>query len=180
MKNIYIVRHCKATGQEAEAKLTESGIEQAEKLADFLHHKNIDSVISSPFERAYRTIEPFATRSGIDILTDDRLQERVLIGESHPDWLAMLQKTFEDRDLCYQGGESSNVAMNRAASVLQEVLHSESQNVVLVSHGNLITLLLSHVDETYGFNEWQTMSNPDVYIISYEDNGASVQRLWIG
>jgi len=35
MKRIYLVRHCKAAGQEPEAPLTEEGVTQAERLADF-------------------------------------------------------------------------------------------------------------------------------------------------
>ncbi|WP_341538183.1 histidine phosphatase family protein [Paenibacillus xerothermodurans] len=52
--------------------------------------------------------------------------------------------TFEDLDICYEGGESSNTAMSRAIRAVMEVLNGENKNVVLVSHGNLISLLLKH------------------------------------
>lgn len=50
MKNVYVVRHCKADGQEPDAKLTELGIQQAENLAKFLLDKDIDFIISSPLK----------------------------------------------------------------------------------------------------------------------------------
>lgn len=42
--NVYLIRHCKAEGQSAEAKLTEEGNAQAAKLADFLESKGIDAI----------------------------------------------------------------------------------------------------------------------------------------
>ncbi|WP_332888779.1 histidine phosphatase family protein [Paenibacillus selenitireducens] len=56
--NIYIVRHCKAEGQSPDANLTDEGYIQAERLAEFLHHKNIESIISSPYVRAVQSIFP--------------------------------------------------------------------------------------------------------------------------
>ena len=48
-KIIYLIRHCKAGGQESSATLTSKGVEQACKLADFLYAKQIDYIISSSF-----------------------------------------------------------------------------------------------------------------------------------
>ncbi|MCA1292772.1 phosphoglycerate mutase family protein [Paenibacillus sp. alder61] len=119
MKNVYVVRHCKADGQEPDAKLTELGIHQAENLAKFLLNKDIDFIISSPFERAYRTIAPSAEQIGIEVVLDDRLAERLLSNKNHSDWRDMLRKTYDDLDICYEGGESSNTATGRATSVVE-------------------------------------------------------------
>ncbi|WP_442603149.1 histidine phosphatase family protein [Paenibacillus sp. KN14-4R] len=178
MKNIYLVRHCKASGQAADAPLTEIGIAQAKQLVHFFSDKNIDSIISSPFERAHQTIHPLSAQLGIEITLDDRLMERVLIGEDHPDWYEMLRQTFDDLDLCYEGGESSRTAMARAISVVDEILSSRAQNTVIVSHGNLISLLLKHFDKRMGFKEWEALSNPDVYHLSFDNHSPSVKRIW--
>jgi len=178
MKNVYIVRHCKADGQEPSAKLTELGIQQAEKLAIYLLNKDIDLIISSPFERAYHTIAPLAVQIGMEVVIEERLAERLLSTKNHPDWLDMLRKTFDDLDLCYEGGESSNTAMSRAISVVTEVLNSEHKNVVLVSHGNLISLLLKHFDDRIGFMEWKSLSNPDVFHLIFSgENKPSIHRI---
>lgn len=65
MKNVYVVRHCKAEGQASDAQLTAIGVEQAEILAEFLSDKEIDYIISSPYERAYRTIKPLSDKLGV-------------------------------------------------------------------------------------------------------------------
>ncbi|MDF2815173.1 MAG: histidine phosphatase family protein [Paenibacillus sp.] len=179
MKNVYVVRHCKADGQEPNARLTELGIQQTENLTKFLIGKDIDFIISSPFERAYRTIAPLAEQIGIEVVFDDRLAERLLSSKNHPDWRDMLRKTYDDLDLCYEGGESSNTAMSRAISVVIEVLNSENKNIVLVSHGNLISLLLKHFDDRIGFKEWESLSNPDVFHLTFSgEKKPNIHRIW--
>ncbi|RAP74328.1 histidine phosphatase family protein [Paenibacillus montanisoli] len=178
MKNLYVVRHCKAEGQAPDAPLTAAGVLQAEKLADFLADKNIDSIIASPFERACRTLAPLAEKLGVDIMLDERLTERVLLADNHPDWRDMLLNTFDDLDLRYEGGESSNAAMNRAIGVVREALNSKHNNIALVSHGNLISLLLKHFDDRIGFREWESMSNPDVFHLSFVKEMPSIHRIW--
>lgn len=177
-KNIYVVRHCKAEGQEPGAKLTDQGVRQAEELAEFLVAKNIDAIISSPFERACRTISPLADRLGIEIVSDDRLVERVLSSGNHPEWRDMLRRTYDDLELCFEGGESSSTAMRRAISVVMEALNSGSQNIVIVSHGNLISLLLKHFDNSIGFKEWAALSNPDVFQLTFSEDKPSIHRIW--
>ncbi|GGG73327.1 histidine phosphatase family protein [Paenibacillus radicis (ex Gao et al. 2016)] len=178
MKNIYVVRHCKAEGQAPDARLTDDGAQQAEQLAQFFSDKNIDSIISSPFERACRTITPLAEKLGLEISTDERLAERVLSGKNHADWRDMLRKTYDDLDLCYEGGESSNTAMSRASNVVLEALDRASQNIVLVSHGNLISLLLKYYDDRYGYKEWESLSNPDVFHLSFLEDKPNIRRVW--
>lgn len=178
MINIYIVRHCKAEGQSPDAPLTDIGREQAHRLSDFLFPKKIESIISSPFARAYATVMPLADKLGMEIALDDRLAERVLTGEDHPDWLDMLRQTYDDLDLCYEGGESSRAAMDRAVNVLEEAIHSGYRNVVLVSHGNLISLLLKHFDERVGYKEWRAITNPDVFHLSYTKDAHNIERIW--
>ncbi|UVI33765.1 histidine phosphatase family protein [Paenibacillus spongiae] len=180
MKNVYIVRHCKAEGQSADAPLTDAGLEQADQLAEFLIDRNIQSILSSPYERATQTIAPLAGKLGIEVRLDDRLQERLLSRQSHPEWRERLRRTYDDLDLCYEGGESSRTAMNRAAAVMNEVLHSEDNHVVIVSHGNLISLLLNYYDPRIGFDEWAALSNPDVYHLTFRHETPSIQRIWPG
>jgi len=178
LKKIYIVRHCQAVGQEADAPLTGQGELQALELAEFLSGEKIDRIVSSSYRRAYDTISPFAERTGIQVVLDSRLTERVLTSSHAPEWREMLRRTYDELDLCFEGGESSNTAMNRAVSVVNEALQSSSSNAILVSHGNLISLLLKHYDPRFGFNEWEALSNPDVYQLTFRDEVPEIQRIW--
>lgn len=68
--------------------------------------------------------------------------------------------------------------MNRAMSVIEEMLNSGFKNIVIVSHGNLISLLLKHFDNQIGFEEWAKMSNPDVFQLSFTEGMPAVKRIW--
>jgi 2,3-bisphosphoglycerate-dependent phosphoglycerate mutase len=176
--NIFIVRHCKAEGQPPSANLTEEGYRQAEGLADFLYGKNVESIYTSPFVRAINSIAPLAQKLHVPIQTDDRLSERILCGESHPNWREMLCKTFYDLELCYEGGESSKAAMNRALMVIKDIRECGLTNVVIVTHGNLMSLILKYFDNNFGFEEWEALSNPDVYQLQFNDTIPITQRIW--
>ncbi|MFD0710538.1 histidine phosphatase family protein [Paenibacillus sp. GCM10027626] len=178
MKNVFIVRHCEAEGQAPDARLTAAGRQQAERLTGLLMDKNIDYIISSPYERAYRTIASLAAQLDIEIVTDNRLMERALCGHNDPNWREMLRKTYDDLELCYEGGESGRAAMSRAVSVVMEVLNSRYNNVVIVSHGNLISLVLKHFDERIGFAEWEALSNPDIYQLAFAETVPYIRRIW--
>ena len=170
---LYVVRHCKATGQEPGAPLTEAGRQQAEVLADHLANTGIDLIVSSPFERAKASVAPLARRLGLPIQEDERLGERVLAAADLPDWLTHLERSFLDPDLRLPGGESSSEASVRAAAAVDAVLARGARAPLIVTHGNLMTLLLQRFDDRFGFAQWQALSNPDVYLI-----GMRVERIW--
>lgn len=175
-KVIYIVRHCSAEGQSPHADLTAEGIVQAEKLAAFFDEVEVDRIVTSPFVRARMTAEPLAERKGLYFEEDSRLAERTLSSYDFEDWLLKLEDSFLDVHLKYEGGESSHEAMERVCNVVEEL--PDGSKTVLVTHGNLMTLLLRCYDEHVGFAEWQALTNPDVYRVHVTEVGANVERIW--
>lgn len=174
---IYVVRHCSATGQEPEAPLNPAGDAQAEVLADVLAPLGIDAVVSSPFVRARCSIEPLARRLGLEIGIDPRLAERVLGDCGDQQWQDALKAAFADPDRCYPGGESGRAAADRAVAAFEAAGRAGS-TPVLVTHGNLLTLLLGRFDAAFGFDAWQALTNPDVFRIEVGDGGVQVARVW--
>ncbi len=177
-KNIYIIRHCEAKGQSADSPLTEKGFTQANELANFLFDFKIDRIISSPFLRAIQTIKPFAENKYLEIELDNRLSERVLGSNSFPDWLDKLKATYDNMDLKYEGGESSNEAKKRIVEAIHDITASNSENTIIVAHGGIISLLLNHYNQNFGFEQWKGLNNPDVYLLSNPLKTAKVKRLW--
>ncbi|TWT27433.1 histidine phosphatase family protein [Planomicrobium sp. CPCC 101110] len=173
-KTLYLVRHCKAAGQAPEAPLTPKGQEQAKSLAGFFKEREISGLISSPFVRAIQTIEPLASELNMAVEIDERLAERVLSTEDLPDWLERLEESFRDLDLKLSGGESGIEAMERGAAVLE----AAPDKCVLVTHGNMLGLLLKQIDADFGFEEWMKLSNPDVYEVKIWDGNRAISRLW--
>lgn len=182
VKRIYLVRHCKAAGQEPEASLTAEGERQAERLADFLAGRKVDRIVSSPFERAVASVRPYADMAGIAIETDERLAERVLSAEPLPDWMERLKASFDDLDAKWPGGESSREAMARGYGVIRECWSRPETNTVVVTHGNLMALILKACHDRYGYEDWSSLTNPDVYELVKADGEGEImiRRVWNG
>ncbi|AAU15581.1 histidine phosphatase family protein [Bacillus cereus] len=179
MKKIIVIRHCSATGQERDAELTTDGKNQANTLATFLleQHPQIDHIISSPFVRAIDSIRPYALQANLPIQKDERLAERLLSDVPMDDWMQKLESTFTNIDIAFSGGESTKQAMDRAISLIEDILQLNHTTTLLVTHGNLLTLILKHFDHTIGFNEWRTLTNPDMYEITIDEQ-CRLKRLW--
>ena len=178
MQTIVLVRHAAATGQDANAALTMEGQLQARMLADLLLQFQIQRVISSPFVRAIESVGPFCRRAGLRLETDDRLVERVLSARNLPDWRDHLRLSFDDLDYCLEGGESSRTAQARGTSVVREALATGAR-CVLVTHGNMLALILRSIDPTVGFDVWSKLSNPDVFALNVDDEGPrGFSRVW--
>jgi 2,3-bisphosphoglycerate-dependent phosphoglycerate mutase len=177
-KIIYLVRHGQATGQAADAPLTSEGIDQAEALAEFLSGVGIGRIVSSPFARARTSIEPLSIRLNIEIELDGRLIEAALSTTDYSDWLDKLRETFSDCELSFEGGESSQAATDRAMAAINDALLLDTEPIVLVTHGRLLTLILKHFDSTYGFAEWRNLTTPDVFRLVIKENESQVDRMW--
>lgn len=181
MKKIYLVRHCLAEGQHKDSPLTTVGMRQAVLLSRFFDRQNlvIDGIISSPYLRAIESIKPFAETNNLKIEVDNRLQERILSNEPVDDWMEVLEQSFNELDFKLPGGESANDAITRGNAIFDSInQNNDMNNVILVSHGNLISLMLKRFDESIGFDEWKNLNNPDVYLIESSGEEHSVTCLW--
>lgn len=183
MKKIFLVRHCTADGQHKDSPLTYEGIRQAQSLSVFFSNQNItfDKIFSSPYLRAIESIKPYAEQISTGIEVHENLRERILSGQPTEDWLDALEQSFMDLEFALPGGESGNDALKRANTVLDTVYSDDSlQNVIMVSHGNLIALILNQFDHTYGFDQWKNLRNPDVYTISMDHSANTIKCIWDG
>ena len=178
MQRIVLVRHATATGQDANAALTVEGQRQAQRLADLLLQFQIQRVISSPFVRATESVGPFCRRAALRLETDARLVERVLSARNLPDWREHLRRSFDDLDYRLEDGESSRTAQARGTSAVRAALAS-GERCVLVTHGNLLALILRSLDATVGFDVWSRLSNPDAFVLHVDDDGPKgFSRVW--
>ena len=179
-KILYVVRHCQAEGQAPPAGLTERGKRQADALCDFLAQLDVERIVCSSFVRALESIHPLGVRLGIPIEIDQRLVERTLSTMSLPDWRERLRASFHDLDLVIGGGggESSRAAMQRASAVVAEVMRHPAQRTAIVTHGNLMALMLKTFDDSIGFELWERLTYPDVYAVTAKGSHRTIHRIW--
>lgn len=182
MVTFIFARHCLASGQERESSLTKEGERQAQVLSVFLEHYplTINRIVSSPFLRAVKSIEPFALTKGMEVELDERIRERKLSDKPIEEWLEILERTFSDLELKVHNGESSNEAMERAGSLIEELKEDcgDDETVLIMSHGNIMTLMLKYFDDTFGYEDWKNLSNPDLYLVTYEHDRWNVKRIY--
>lgn len=180
-KNIYLIRHCKAEGQPAEAKLTDLGVNQAKELMEFLKPYDIQYIASSPYVRAVDTITPLSKELNLSINIDERFKEKVLTSKEVEDFTPLLKAAFKEMDLRYEGGESSREATSRAIEALKDLIKREESNIAVVTHGELFSLIIKYFDNSFGYEGWQSLTNPDVYLLTFKDSEMSeveINRIW--
>ncbi|MEM0163857.1 MAG: histidine phosphatase family protein [Thermoplasmata archaeon] len=126
--------------------LTERGILQAQKIADELKTLKIDAIVSSPILRARETAAIIAEKLSMNFTIDERLRE-IRMGKFNEKNISDVPKfTYETNVL-----ESWSEIENR----MIDVMNSYSGNVILISHGFPIRVLVAHYlglkeDESYG------------------------------
>lgn len=177
-KTIYLIRHCEAEGQGPDAALTLKGKEQSIQLANLLKDKGIQLVVSSTYRRAVESIRPLSIALNIPIHKDERLSERVLSPVSIENWQFHLEESFADLDLILEGGESSIQAMNRGILAIQEYLNRLEDTLAIITHGNLLALILKYYQPSIGYNEWRKLTNPDVFQLIIEKDQVTINRVW--
>lgn len=172
------MRHCESTGQEVSAPLTAVGHAQAVLLAEHLATAGIELLVSSPYTRAQQSIAPLAQRLSLPVETDARLAERALSAAPLEHWREALRQTFVDLDRVWPGGESSRTAMARGRAVVDALLARPEGVAVVVTHGNLMTLILHSFEARFGYRTWKQLSNPDIYCLAVQGRHVAITRTW--
>jgi 2,3-bisphosphoglycerate-dependent phosphoglycerate mutase len=96
------------------------------------------------------------------------------------DWLFHVRQSFIDFDYRAPDGESSHEAQRRGREALNALLAQQHHLPVVVTPGNLLTLILHSLDPVFDFAMWEQLTNPDIYLLSWDDsanNGGRWERL---
>lgn len=170
---ILLIRHAESAPSrdipEVDWPLSPAGVLQAQRLTEALQRLKIDAVFSSPYTRAQATVEPLAQAVGLSVSVMADLRERKLAEGRWDDWLALLRQAWSDFDFALPHCESSYDCQRRMCHCLAQLATNyRGQTLVVGSHGNAIALYLNSIDNTFGFEAWAAMKNPDVFRITYD------------
>jgi 2,3-bisphosphoglycerate-dependent phosphoglycerate mutase len=173
MKELYLVRHAQTRYDPAVADedrpLTPTGHEQAAALSGVLLGLGIEEVHSSPFRRCVDTITPFARNAGLPVTHVHGLRERCFTRDPVHDWDTLWKRVWTDFDFAFSDGESSRQAQLRMyEATLQVATTSRAKSLAISSHGNVIGLLLQHIDARFAFEHACSIRNPDVLRVTYD------------
>ncbi len=158
MATLALVRHgvTAATGKRAggrtDASLTDDGAAQAAAVAERLARQRITAVHTSPIARARETAEVIAAHAEVDVFELEGVQEL-----DHGRWtdrsLKQMARTkhFEHvvrtpGRVALPDGESFVAAQGRAVRAIEGLIadHRSDARLVVVSHADIIKLLVAH------------------------------------
>lgn len=153
-KNIITVQHPESIhhtngmiGSWTDWELTEKGIIQAENIARHLKKEFQDmrfAIYSSPLRRTRQTAEILGKDLHSTSRLTDALKERSLgkaIGKS----VRWLKENIENEektiyDKCFSDAESRFDVWNRLLPFYDEIMSSDNENIIIVSHGDTLSI----------------------------------------
>ena len=154
MKQIITIQHAQSihhtngmVGSWTDWDLSDLGVQQAENIGKNLA-KEIGGkpfvMYASDLLRARHTAEIVGRHLGIEPVLRQELRERNLgkcVGKS-VQWLRenieVQEKTIDDR--MFADAESRRDEWNRLLPFFEEIMQSDAQNIILVSHGDLLSV----------------------------------------
>lgn len=151
--------------------LTTDGRRQAEDLAGELPRPAL--IVSSPYLRAVRTVEPLARAYGMAVRVEHELREWDSGLGATPDFARHYARSWDEPGMARPGGESLDQLSIRATDALDRLTAPISGGVVVVgSHGTFIARAL--VGFGIGGVDWPfaaAMPMPAVYRLRIADSG---------
>lgn len=179
---LYFVRHAASVYEEGNERgrgLTEQGKRDASTVKNLLGTENIDLFVSSPYQRAVNTLSPLLEGNNFIHIEED-LRERTMGDFAPLPFLEAKQKLYHEFNFSFPNGESSAAAQERAIQAIQPIINAhEGKKIALGTHGDIMTLMLNHWNEEYGFSFWQAATMPDIYKLIFQgEQLIEVIRIW--
>lgn len=186
----YLARHGKdddsVRGGWSQSPLTDEGVAQAAELADFVQRNDlgVQYIYSSDLPRAMQTAEALAETLGLPIISMPAFREtnngdlagmkNELAAEKYP---GLYWNTLEWEQQ-YPGGESPREFYERicrAWEAFQKEILSRNENVLLVTHGGVIHVILSIVKGEVYTNQTPLRKIRNAELIALEN----ISGIWI-
>ena len=167
--------------------LTQTGLQQAEKIAKFLKPLEISAIYSSPIERAMNTAKIAAKNLNLKIKTDPRLTEiemGIFSGMFYEDMFTkygnVFLKFYQDNPIIEENGVEtfSNVKKRVLDIVNYCSKEHKGQNVLLVTHMDPIKAMLSTILHLKPESLYELIiRNASLTILKKEQNNYSLSAI---
>lgn len=162
---------------QTDVKLSETGLQQAEKTARFLKENyRVKAVYSSDLSRAYATAEAIAKQFNLVVQKDIRLREYsfgvwegLTRSEIEEKYYSLYKARQKDIHVQVPGGEGAAQVQQRVMEAIQEICHTNQDTVVVVSHGGALRIALASIlglDLTYSYRIM--LDNATLSIVRWE------------
>ncbi|MES2994919.1 MAG: histidine phosphatase family protein [Patescibacteria group bacterium] len=159
MKTIYFVRHGESEGnigthyQEESTPLSENGRAQAEAMADRAKRLTLDGIVASTMVRAQETAAAISLATGIPVVSTDLLIERRRPSEQVNQLKVSPAAVLAEEEIIKNSGipgyrysdeENFDELMERAALALSYLRDHPGQDLLVVTHGVFLRVLVTY------------------------------------
>ena len=138
-----------------DSSLTQTGISQTKLLSQHVknENKNYDAIFSSPLKRAFETAHIISKHLELSLNVVENLKE-INLGEWEGKFIEEIKKkeseafeNFISNPLKYfiPSGENPLDFQKRVVSSINNILNSDDENILIVSHAGTINVFLCHV-----------------------------------
>ena len=140
-------------GVAADPSLSRIGLMQAVQASDCLAGMDIDAIYASPLQRARETAEPFAKRSGLNVVIEADVSEFDRASSPYIPMEELKAQDYEAWKAFVDGGYGDDVdVLSFQATVvrgIESIIDRHSgERVAVFCHGGVVNMWASHVLET--------------------------------
>lgn len=179
MKPLILVKHSLPEVVEAiparEWTLSDEGRKRARQLVELLIPYQPEVVASSMEPKAQETASILAENLRLHVHTIEGLQEHdrsSALYYSRVEFQKLVQKFFEKPDVLVFGSETAAQSLVRFRRAVESILKScKSENVIIVSHGTVISLFVSWLTGCDGYLLWQELGLPSFVVLDMQSGG---------
>ena len=186
MLRLYFMRHGETVWNTerryqgmTDIELSEEGLRQAECAAKRFKNIKIDKIYASPLKRAMKTAEKIAAEKGLEIISEDNFRE-IHFGEWEGKTVPELTEKYgesytnfirEPHKYGFPGEGSVENVINRIKPGIDRLIAEDEGNVLIVSHGGIIRLMIMYImglDSSWFTKMW--INNTGVSIVEIKND----------
>ena len=163
-KKIYLVRHGQTEfnkrgivqGSAVNSSLNDTGRAQAHAFYQAYKHIPFDVVYTSALNRSIESVQAFIDQSiphfirpGLNEISWGEMDGKLATATEHNEYKDLLSR-WQQGDIEFKmwGGESPVDVLKRQEPVVQEILNSPYETILMCMHGRAIRILLSLITKT--------------------------------
>ena len=167
--NVYFVRHAQSDHDiqdEMTRPLTAQGMVDRQKVTQALQNIRIAAIYSSPYQRAYDTVQHLAEQNGLAIQTVAGFRERKVDDEWVRDFKAFSRRQWQDFNFKLTNGESLKEVQERNVAALFEIVTQHcGHNVVIGTHGTALSTIINYFNPEFGYDDFWALIDKLPYVL---------------
>lgn len=126
--------------------------------------------------RTVETARPFAEKHSLEVVIVEDLRERHITNTPGLPSDEVWSRSWEDLTFSEPGCESSLAAQARICRAVRGIAQKATGTTAIFTHGNVIGLFLNALTSAAGRKEAETLRNPDVLKLEWDDGSFTWAR----